>query len=192
MSRRRRRRPPGNGATARGPRRIGAVRSGPFVVNVARLRRAPGERRREHRRGALPGLEITGSAVPASAEVDVDVTLDAVPGAVIATGTVTAPWRGPCRRCLGDAEGVVRADVREVFEEDHDPEQTYPLRGDRLDLEPMARDAVLLELPLAPLCGDDCAGICPTCGADRNVAACGCGPTATDPRWAALDALRDT
>ena len=163
--------------------------TGPFVVSVGQLLRAPGDRRREVRSGPIPGLTVTGSAVPTDAEVTVEVTLDAVPGAVVATGTVRAPWRGPCRRCLVDTEGTIRADVREVFEEVPDPEQTYPIKGDRLDLEPLARDTVLLELPLAPLCRDDCAGICPTCGADRNVAPCRCAEAPKDPRWAALDAL---
>ena len=164
----------------------------PFLVNVGQLRRFPGERRREVRSGSLPGLEVTASSVAPDAEVTVDVMLDSVPGGVIATGTVTAPWHGACRRCLADAEGTLRADVREVFEEDFDPDQTYPLRGDRLDLEPLARDTVLLELPLAPLCRADCAGICPTCGADRNVAPCDCESAVHDPRWAALDALGDS
>ncbi|MGH9177501.1 MAG: YceD family protein [Acidimicrobiales bacterium] len=168
------------------------MKSSPFVVNVGHLLRAPGERRRERRGGPIAGLRVTGSEVPVGADVVVEVMLDAVPGAVVATGTVTAPWRGPCRRCLADAEGTVTAEVREVFEEEPDPEQTYPLTGDQLDLEPLAHDTVLLELPLAPLCREDCAGICPTCGADRNVAPCQCAAAAPDPRWAALDALRDT
>ena len=164
----------------------------PFVVNLGALRRTPGERRREVRSGSLPGLEVSGSAVPPDGEVTVDVVLDSVPGGAVATGSVSAPWRGACRRCLVETGGTVRAEVREVFEEDHDPEQTYPLRGDQLDLEPLARDAVLLELPLAPLCREDCAGICPTCGTDRNVAPCRCHEAAGDPRWAALDVLGDS
>ena len=162
----------------------------PFVVSVAQLLRAPGDRRREVRSGPMPGLAVTGSGVPEGAEVTVEVMLDAVPGAVVATGRVSAPWRGPCRRCLADAEGTISVDVREVFEEEPDPEQTYPIQGDRLDLGPLARDTVLLELPLAPLCREDCAGICPMCGADRNVAPCRCEVAPKDPRWAALDALR--
>lgn len=161
----------------------------PFVVSVGQLLRAPGDRRKEVRSGPLPGLAVTASAVPEGAEVTVEVTLDAVPGAVVATGRVIAPWTGPCRRCLADTSGTIAVDVREVFEEEPDPEQTYPIEGDRLDLEPLARDTVLLELPLAPLCREDCAGICPTCGADRNVAPCGCVEAPKDPRWAALDAL---
>lgn len=168
------------------------MKSSPFVVNVGHLLRSPGERRRERRSGPIAGLRVTGSEVPAGAEVLVDVVLDAVPGAVVATGTVSAPWLGPCRRCLADAEGTVAVEVREVFEDDPDPDQTYPITGDQMDLEPLARDAVLLELPQAPLCRADCAGICPTCGADRNVAPCQCATAAPDPRWAALDALRDT
>lgn len=164
----------------------------PFVVSVGALLRAPGDRRREVRSGPITGLAVTGSGVPDGGEVTVEVTLDAVPQAVVVTGTVSAPWVGACRRCLADASGTISVDVREVFEEDHDPDQTYPLKGDQIDLEPLARDAMLLELPLAPLCRPDCAGICPTCGADRNVAPCTCDTALKDPRWAVLDVLGGT
>jgi uncharacterized protein len=79
--------------------------------------------------------------------------------------------------------------VRELFTRDGDPEETYPLGDDHIDLEPMVHDAVLLELPPAPLCRPDCAGLCPWCGANRNLAPCSC-VAPSDPRWAALDALR--
>ena len=51
---------------------------------------------------------------------------------------------------------------------------TYPLPGDELDLEPLAHDACILELPLAPLCGEDCLGLCPECGVNRNLEPCSC------------------
>ena len=165
------------------------MRSGPFVVGVHALLRDPGSVQRVARRGPLPGLAVTSSRVPDDAEVDVDVALEAVHGGVMARGTVTAPWVGECRRCLGPASGTITTEVCELFQEDSDPETTYPLRGDQLDLEPLARDAVLLELPPVPLCGDDCRGLCPSCGADRNVDPCDCEPP-RDDRWAALDALR--
>ena len=57
------------------------------------------------------------------------------------------------------------------------------LLGDQLDLMPLARDAVLLHLPLAPLCRDDCAGLCPSCGNDLNQSTCDCDMTIPDPRW---------
>jgi uncharacterized protein len=70
-------------------------------------------------------------------------------------------------------------------------EETYPLGADHLDLVPLARDAILLNLPLAPLCREDCVGLCPICGADLADGDCGCEEDSGDPRWAALDALRD-
>ena len=61
-------------------------------------------------------------------------------------------------------------------------EDTYPLEGDQLDLRPLVRDALLLELPLAPLCREDCRGLCAECGADLNLGPCQCRP-ALDARW---------
>ncbi len=55
----------------------------------------------------------------------------------------------------------------------------------------LARELLALELPMAPLCRDDCAGLCPACGADRNTVDCGHDTTPTDPRWGALTELRE-
>jgi uncharacterized protein len=167
------------------------VATRPFVVNLTALRRSHGNRVHEQRRGPITGLEVTGGHVPAGAEVVVDVVIEVVDGGVVATGTVTAPWVGECRRCLRPAQGEVRADVRELFEQDSDLEETYPLHGDQIDLEPLARDAVLLELPLTPLCSEVCQGLCSTCGANRNEGDCGHSITPTDSRWASLDVLKD-
>ncbi|MDQ3643545.1 MAG: DUF177 domain-containing protein, partial [Actinomycetota bacterium] len=163
--------------------------SSPFLVNVAALGLGPGARRHVNRRGCLDAA-VTGSSVPSGAEVEVDATLEGVPGGVIARGEVVAPWEGDCRRCLATVSGELRSRVLEVFERSPDPEQTYPLAGDQLDLEQLARDAVLLELPQAPLCSEACLGLCPTCGADLNQGVCGCRDEVGDPRWAALDVLR--
>ena len=74
---------------------------------------------------------------------------------------------------------------------EEEDEETYPLKGEMLDLQPLVRDALLLELPLAPLCSEDCQGLCPTCGADLNDGPCSCDHAPADPRWAALDLLKD-
>ena len=168
------------------------MRPSPFTVNVAAVGLAPGARRRVQRSGAIAGLAVTGSAVDDDAEVEVDVVLEAVPGAVIARGMVRSSWHGACRRCLTDVSGELGCEVVEVFDKHPEPEQTYPLQGDHLDLEPLARDAVLLELPQAPLCHDGCQGLCPLCGAELNLGSCDCEVEAGDPRWAALDALRES
>jgi uncharacterized protein len=163
----------------------------PFLVNVGVLRRAGVHAREEHRHGPLPGLEVTGSRVPDHAEVAIDALLEVASGtSILVSGTVAAPWEGDCRRCLQPARGTLAATVRELFEDRPQPDDTYKLGGDQLDLEPLVRDAVLLELPQAPLCSEACAGLCPTCGANRNEGTCDCDTNLTDPRWAALDALR--
>jgi uncharacterized protein len=163
--------------------------SRPFVVHAAKLRRQIGTRWHEVRRGVVDDLACSGSAVPAGAEVEADVVLESIVGGVSVSGTVRAEWTGICRRCLEPAAGSLVLAVREHFTEGGDGEETYPLREGEVDLEPMVRDAVLLELPQAPLCRPGCLGLCPVCGADRNVEQCDCEPPA-DPRWAALDALR--
>jgi uncharacterized protein len=165
------------------------VTAHPFLVNVAVLRRNAGSRHREERRGRMDGLGTSASRVPEGAEVEVDVVLESVHGGIMATGEVRAAWVAECRRCLGSAHGEVEARVRELFEPVPDPEETYPLTGDQLDLEPLARDAVLLELPLAPLCAEGCLGLCPTCGANLNQGVCACPRAGADPRWGALDVL---
>ena len=162
----------------------------PFAVNVHNLRRDVGARVHEQRWGRLPGLRVSGSAVPDDAEVTVDATLESVHGGIVVTATVEAPWEGDCRRCLEGARGTAHGEMRELYEQDSDGEETYRLAGDQLDLAPLARDAVLLELPQAPLCQEDCQGLCPECGANRNEGDCGHATVPTDPRWAALDALR--
>ena len=162
----------------------------PFITDVVALRRHPGFRERLAVRAPLTGLRVTGSEVPAGADVELDVSLEAVEGGIVVAGNVRAPWVGECRRCLGPVAGTAVADVEEIFVSDPEEGETYPILGDHLDLEPLAREAVVLSLPLVPLCRPDCAGLCPTCGADRNEGPCACPPPEGDPRWAALDALR--
>ena len=165
-----------------------ATSARPFLVHAARLRRSVGTRQHEVRRGVIEDLACSGSAVAAQAEVEADVVLESVMGGLSVTGTIRAPWAGTCRRCLEPAGGVLELAVREHFTEGGDGEETYPLHDGEVDLEPMVRDAVLLELPQAPLCRTDCRGLCPTCGTNRNLEPCRC-ERPRDERWAGLDAL---
>jgi uncharacterized protein len=170
----------------------------PWLVPITSLRRSLGNRRHELRSGPIDELRVADSRVPSGAEASADLTLDSVDGGIEVAGTVLAPWEGECRRCLKPVSGTVGAEVREVYrprppgEPPDQDEETYPLSGELLDLRPLVRDAILLELPIAPLCGEDCEGLCPTCGADLNDGPCGCPPPSGDPRWAALDVLRPT
>jgi uncharacterized protein len=159
-------------------------------VSVADLLPHPGSRKKVERDALLDGLRVSGSQVPDGVRVSVDVELQAVNDGIVAVGTVRAPWTGECRRCLKAAGGEIVGEVHEVYERDPVEGETRLLRDATVDLTELARDAVLLELPVAPLCEDDCAGLCPSCGADRNETRCDCAAEESDPRWAALSDLR--
>jgi uncharacterized protein len=161
-----------------------------LVLHVADLRRSPGSRRPVELEAVLDDLAVTGSAVPVGAPVRARLVLESVPDGIVVTGSVAAAWEGSCRRCLGPATGEVRVPVREIYEPHPVEGETWPLEADRVDVEPVVREAVLLELPMVPLCREDCAGICPQCGVDRNAAGCDCRVEVRDDRWAPLDELR--
>ena len=160
------------------------------MVNVADLVQRPGARRRERLEGRLGDLRVVDSAVPPDAAVSVEALLEWVTEGVLASGSVSAPWLGDCRRCLGPVVGEVTVDFRELFEQRPREGESYRLGHDSIDMEPLVREALLLDLPLAPLCTPGCRGLCPTCGADLNLGLCGCPPPAADHRWSALDVLR--
>jgi uncharacterized protein len=175
-----------------------AAAANPWVVHVARMRRHQGTESHEVRRGpvdeagplAEEGIDPGRSIVPAGAEAECDITLRAFDGGIAATGTVRAPWVGVCRRCATAVGGELEVAVTERFAADATAEDDfYPIADDAIDLGPLVRDAIVLELPAAPLCRPDCLGLCPHCGADRNEGECTC-VAPTDPRWANLDVLR--
>jgi len=161
-------------------------------------------------------LELIG--VPAGADVALEVRFEAVSEGVLATGTAIAPLAGECARCLAPLTSSVTVGFQELYlyadgrhdkhdrhdrydkhdrydrhdEHDEQDDEERHLDGDLLDLEPAFRDAVVLALPMSPLCREDCPGLCAECGAPLADA----GPghrhdEATDPRWAALKQLGD-
>ncbi|MGH9128430.1 MAG: YceD family protein [Acidimicrobiales bacterium] len=150
------------------------MRRRPFAVSVAPILRHSVSRQHEILRGPIPDLSVCGTNVPEGAEVGIDVVLEPAHPGVLVSGVVSAPWAGECRRCLGAIGGQLAVAVRELYERAGDPETSYPLEGEQADLEAMARDAVLCELPLAPLCKPGCRGLCPACGEDRNLGECRC------------------
>lgn len=163
----------------------------PFVVPVADLVHRPGARRRERVEGRLVApVKVVDTALRAEDPVVVDALFEWVSDGLLATGTVEGGWEAPCRRCLKPARGDLRVDVQELFEPHPREGESYRLGHDTVDLEPLAREALTLDLPLAPLCREDCRGLCPTCGADLNLGDCDCPPAQADSRWAALDVLR--
>jgi uncharacterized protein len=137
------------------------------------------------------GLDMI--AVPPGTELEVDVRLESVSEGVLATATVTGEVAGECGRCLVDFTEPLQVEFVELFaypdsttDATTEPDEVSRVEGDHLDLEPVLRDAVVLSLPLTPLCRPDCAGLCPECGERRDDLPEDHSHSQLDPRWAGL------
>jgi uncharacterized protein len=165
------------------------------VFDTRALGRQAGAAREETRTIPAPDpLRVELAGVPAGADMEVTVLLEAVHEGVLVTGTATAPVSGECARCLEPVTSSVEASFQELYHYEPSPEEDDEdmllLDGDLLDVEPVLRDAVVLALPLSPLCSDDCAGLCPECGV--RLADAGPGHQHDDavlPEWEALRQL---
>ena len=161
------------------------VRAEGLVVDTVALLRWPGtqcevivdERPTELATSVARAAHITGTLV-----------VESMADSLSVTGTVAAHWEGTCRRCLEDTTGSVDVEIQEIFERQPVEGETYPLPDNQVDLGPMLEEQVVLTLPLAPLCADDCAGPAPETFPTAVESDEEPEPTG-DPRWAALDAL---
>ncbi len=139
--------------------------------------------------------------VPAGAEFRLNVKLEEVTEGVLVTAEVWAPLAGECARCLEEFTSSIEVSFQELFfsrdsrgdqrgDQAGEPEDDgYVLDGDLLDLEPALRDALVLDLPLSPLCGDDCQGLCSVCGVRLADAGEGHGHESDGGVWAVLKDL---
>lgn len=151
-------------------------------------------------------LRVADVSVDPGAELGVEVVLDRVSEGVMVVGTVTCTWSGDCARCMRPVEGQATSEVGELFETTPQEGESYLLDHEYVDLVPMLRDAVLLELPIGAVAcpyPDPCPYAPPELTAgddltlddadtdldDGNVRRDGGDPRLADPRWAALDGL---
>jgi uncharacterized protein len=163
-----------------------------FDLRQARLR--PGEEHREALEVELPAFEFGGQRylpVPEPVPALLVVTR-AVSGTVFALD-FTVRLHGPCYRCLDDAVLELPIKAREYQAESADDEElrTPYLHENTLEVSTWARDAVALALPDKILCRPDCAGLCPECGKNLNDEPHEHAEETADPRWAALETLKD-
>lgn len=169
----------------------------PWVFATRELGRRPGIMRSYSRRIPAPvgparlGLETI--AVPESAPIELEVRLESVTEGVYVSGTVRAPLSGECARCLDALSDELDVELSELFaypdsltDETTDADELPRVVNELVDVEQIVRDAVVLALPLAPLCRDDCRGLCPDCGEKWADLAPDHGHETLDPRWAAL------
>ena len=165
------------------------------TLDLRKLRLRSGDQHRDEQEIELQPFELGGQRyLPVPGTVPAELTITRA-----STGTVYelrfhVRLHGPCFRCLGDAVLDAPADAREyqAASPGGDEElQSQYLADDKLDLSAWARDAIALELPDKILCRPDCAGLCGECGKNLNDEPHTHAEERRDPRWAALEALRE-
>jgi uncharacterized protein len=166
----------------------------PLVLDTRELGRRPGAMRHVQREIEAPAdwrLELV--RVPAGSAVELDLRLESVMDGVLVSGTAQVTVAADCGRCLEPVSDRLDVDIQELFAyEPADADDEQPLlTGDFIDIEPLVRDAVVLGLPLNPVCDDDCAGLCATCGARLDDVEPDHAHDDLDPRWDALSQLTD-
>jgi uncharacterized protein len=174
------------------PQRSVDPRSG-LVLDTRRLGRRAGAMTTVRDTVPAPGdLGTDVIRIPAGAPVELDLRLESVVEGVLVTGTAAMEAHGECVRCLGPVVLPLEVDVQELFVypgQEEDDDEASRLEGDLVDLEPVLRDDVVLDLPFRPLCREDCPGLCPECGARLADDPDHTHEAALDPRWAALAGL---
>ena len=120
---------------------------------------------------------------------------------VFVNGHVETRAQVECDRCLKPVELPVNVDftLEYISDSDYELSQAVELTeeemsvsvfdGSAIDVDEIVKEQILLAVPTRVLCREDCKGICPECGADRNTGECNCVTNDIDPRWAALKNL---
>jgi uncharacterized protein len=166
----------------------------PWRIDLRELGRRAGSMQEIDRTVPAPeGWRVELIGVPAGGDVHLQLRLESVMEGVLVTGELDVPVTGSCARCLEPIEDTLHLDVQELYayegsttEATSEEDEVRRIEGDFLDLAPLARDTVVLNLPLAPVCSDDCAGLCVDCGQRLDDLPADHSHEIVDARWAGL------
>jgi uncharacterized protein len=181
----------------------------PLVLDTRELGRRPGSMRHVRTTVTAPeGLGRPLAVIAAGSELMLDLRMESVMEGVLVSGTVNAIMSGECGRCLDPVSAPIEVDIQELYSypdsgpygasslppgDRPDGDDELPsLVDDLIDLEPTLRDALVLALPMSPLCSEDCPGLCPDCGERLAELPEDHSHDAVDPRWAALAGLSES
>jgi uncharacterized protein len=173
----------------------------PFLFNCTDLPRRPGEMREyeitidEHEPIGVPLL-----AIPSDGSIYLDLRIESVSQGVLATGTVGGEALGECTRCLDPVVFDIEESFQELYHYEidyrqkpkakeidvEDEDELLEMQGDLINVEAPIRDALILNLPLNPLCSEDCPGLCSVCGVKWRELPPDHAHSTADIRWAGL------
>jgi uncharacterized protein len=179
---------------------------GSFHVSLTHLPRRPGHMWESELELTAPSeLEVGMARLAPGSKMPADIRIESVLDGVLVTLDFDFEVEAECARCLEPFTWTDRAHVTELFlyeetdsrgrvvpavEDESDELTVFHVREDSIDLLEVVRDAIVLDLPLSPLCRPDCLGICPQCG--EIVEDASHGHATTDARWSALEGLLDS
>jgi len=181
--------------------RIGARPMNPLRIDVREL-----ERRPSSLEAGLTArqLNLDEAQVRISGEVAVRLTAERQSrGGVRVQGELGAEMELTCARCLEALSRPMTAHFNQYYQSNAHHSLTGEIAlqekdlevgfftGDFIDVSDIVREQILLSLPMKPLCQEDCRGLCPACGRNRNRDGCRCGPVVSDPRLAPLLKFRN-
>jgi uncharacterized protein len=164
-----------------------------FLLNTHDLPRRAGEMKEYHLALDLEkpiGIDVI--AVPAGM-LNLDLRLESVAEGILATGEFDVIAEGECIRCLDPIKLNLSRNFQELYAYSPDPEleeeDQLLMDGDVMNLEAPIRDAIVLALPINPLCDEDCEGLCPECGDKWAELPADHAHEQIDARWGALKGL---
>ena len=148
-------------------------------------------------------IDHWGVNYTAAGPISADAVVSLTGNRILVRIVLKAEFFLPCSRCLCETPLAINGDMRYLFtlrfDKDEPEGSGYPVEEDgdvdvipldlfqsELDLKSYVWEVLLLNLPERVLCSDDCKGLCPVCGHNRNETECGCKEEDVDPRFAVL------
>ena len=184
------------------------VHHGAFLLNTHELPRRAGEMKEYELDIEAPfRVGVPLIAVPEGDVIELDVRCESVTEGILVTADIYAVAEGECIRCLDPVEQVIDRKIQELYRyeptddkgkksrkkeedfEDLDEEEILYVVGEQVDLEVPVLDAIILTLPINPLCDEDCLGLCPDCGVKWEELPEDHVHEVIDARWAGLSTL---
>lgn len=170
---------------------MGTVSRNQLRVNALEMLRRPGTSKVIELSVDPALVELDDPRLVPDSTIDIDIACESLSDGIVIHGRIAGSFHGECRRCLQPLNGRIDVEIHELYQVTISDPDAFLIENDQVDLAPMIRETVLLELPDGPLCTLDCAGLCAACGKDLNEGSCACPADSVDPRWSVLDSLRD-
>jgi len=169
-------------------------KNSPFRINLHELPRRAGEMREYNLKFPAPeriGTPLLG--IDAGTELAILIKAESVDDGVLISGSVQSSAHGECGRCLEPINEEIEQNFQELFlyesrksDNPEDDEEIFSMEGDEADIETPIRDAVILTMPLNPLCDLECEGLCSECGEKWANLPADHAHDVIDPRWKGL------